>query len=87
MFHPVSGPLQPGIRFFQHPIPARQQHALRLACPSGRRDWVPTFHPVDPMDDLGASFTPRGYDDSVQAVSRPVSCPLAANIGKRPKTY
>jgi len=33
MFHPVSEPLQPGIRFFQHPIPARQQHALRFACP------------------------------------------------------
>ena len=35
IFHPVSQPLQPGIRFFQHPTPARQQHALRLACPEG----------------------------------------------------
>ena len=35
MFHPVSWPLQPDIRFFQHLIPARQQHALRLACPKG----------------------------------------------------
>ena len=59
MFHPVSEPLQPGIRFFQPPIPARQQHALRLACPQkGRRDRVSTFHIVDPMDDLGAPSTP-----------------------------
>jgi len=54
----ISRPLQPGVRFFQHPIPARQQHALRLACPKGRRGWVSTFHTVDPMDDLGAPFTP-----------------------------
>ena len=54
MFYPISGPLQPGIRFFQPPIPARQQHALRLACPQkGRRDRVSTFHIVDPMDELG----------------------------------
>ncbi len=51
MLHSVSRPLQPGIRFFQHP--------LRLACPTRRRrNWVPTFRTVDPMDDLGAPFTP-----------------------------
>ena len=58
MFQPVSEPLQSGIRFFQHPIPARQQHASRLACPKGRRDWGPTFHTIDPLDDLGVPFTP-----------------------------
>ena len=53
MLHPVSRPLQPGIRFFQHPTSARHQHALRLACPTRRRrNWVPTFRTVDPMDDL-----------------------------------
>ena len=35
MSHPVSQPLQPGIRFFQPPNPARHQLALRLACPKG----------------------------------------------------
>ncbi len=35
MLHPVSRSLQSGIRFFQHPNPARHQHALRLACPKG----------------------------------------------------
>jgi hypothetical protein len=59
MSHPVSRPLQPGIRFFQHPNPARHQHALQLACPTRRRrDRVPTFRTVDPVDDLGAPFTP-----------------------------
>ncbi len=58
IFHPVSQPLQPGIRFFQPPNPARHQLALRLACPKGRRGWVPTFHITDPMGDLGVPFTP-----------------------------
>jgi hypothetical protein len=58
MSHPVSQPLQPGIRFFQHPVPARHQLALRLACLQRRRDWVSTFRIVDPLDDLGAPFTP-----------------------------
>jgi len=31
---------------------------LAVSLPKGRRDWVPTFHTVDPMDDLGASSTP-----------------------------
>ena len=48
MSHPISRPLQPGIRFFPPPNPARHQHALRLACPTRRRrDWVPTFRKVD----------------------------------------
>jgi len=33
MLHPVSRSLQPDICFFQHPIPARHQLALQLACP------------------------------------------------------
>jgi len=41
MFHPVSWPLQSGIRFFQHLTPARQQHALRLACPMGNGTGFP----------------------------------------------
>jgi len=35
VFQPVYHPLQMGLRFFRHPTPARQQHALRLACPKG----------------------------------------------------
>jgi hypothetical protein len=58
MSHPVSRSLQPGIRFFRHPVPALRQHALRSACPNGRRDRVSTFRIVHPMDDLGASSTP-----------------------------
>jgi len=58
MSRPVSRPLQPGIRFFRHPVPALRQHALRLACPNGRRDRVSTFRIVHPADDLGASSTP-----------------------------
>ncbi len=58
MFHPVSRPLQPGIRFFQHPIPARHQLALRLAYP--KKATGPGSHvaQVDPMDDLGVPSTP-----------------------------
>ncbi len=47
LFHSVSHPLQMSLRFFRHPTPDRQQHALRLACPEGRRNWVSTFHIVD----------------------------------------
>lgn len=51
--------LQRGIRFFPPPNPSRHQHALRLAClRRRRRNWVPRFHKVDPMDDLGAPSTP-----------------------------
>ena len=31
---------------------------LAVSLPKGRRGWVSTFHIVDPMDDLGAPFTP-----------------------------
>ncbi|MDL1977515.1 MAG: hypothetical protein LWX52_05365 [Deltaproteobacteria bacterium] len=31
---------------------------LAVSLPKGRRDWVPTFRIVDPMDDLGAPSTP-----------------------------
>ena len=58
MSHPVSRSLQSGIRFFRPPVPARRQHALRLACPCGRRDRVSTFRIVHPMGDLGAFSTP-----------------------------
>ena len=58
MSHPVSQPLQPGIRFFQPPNPVRHQLALRLACPKRRRVWVPTFHIADPIGDLGVPFAP-----------------------------
>jgi len=35
MSHPVSRPLQPGIRFFQPRNPVRPGSALRLSCPEG----------------------------------------------------
>ena len=57
MSHPVSQPLQPGIRFFQHPISARQSRLVGISLPKGQRDRVPTFRIVDPMDDLGAPST------------------------------
>ena len=31
---------------------------LAVSLPNGRRDWVPTFRTVDPMDDLGVPSTP-----------------------------
>ena len=31
---------------------------LTVSLPKGRRDWFPTFHIVDPVDDLGAPSTP-----------------------------
>jgi len=64
MLHSVSHPLQTGIRFFQHPTPTRHQHALSkipligaVSLPKGRRDWVSTFHIVDPLDGLGVLST------------------------------
>jgi hypothetical protein len=32
--------------------------SLAVSLPNGRRDWVPTFRTVDPMDDLGVPSTP-----------------------------
>ena len=43
----VSTPLQDSIRFFHHLSPYLQQHALRLACPLGRRHEVTTFRVPD----------------------------------------
>jgi len=31
---------------------------LAVSLPKGRRDWVSTFLTVDPIDDLGAPYTP-----------------------------
>ena len=47
MSRPVSIPLQDGFRFFHHLTPYLPQHALRLACPKGRRHGVTTFHVSD----------------------------------------
>ncbi len=58
MSHPVSRPLQPGLRFYQLRSPARHGSALRLSCPEGRRDRVPTFRMVDPVGDVGVPCTP-----------------------------
>ena len=44
---PVSTPLQDGLRFFHHLSPYLLQHALRLACPRGRRHEVTTFRVFD----------------------------------------
>ena len=44
---PVSTPLQDGLRFSHHLSPYLLQHALRLACPRGRRHEVITFHVID----------------------------------------
>jgi hypothetical protein len=30
---------------------------LAVSLPKWQRDWVPTFHTIDPMDDLGTSWT------------------------------
>ena len=47
MSQPVSTPLQSGLGFFHHLTPCLPQHALRLACPKGRRHGVTTFHVSD----------------------------------------
>ena len=47
MSPPVSIPLQDDLRFFHLLSPYLQQHALRLACPKGRRHEVTTFHVSD----------------------------------------
>jgi hypothetical protein len=44
---PVSTPLQDGLRFFHHLSSYLLRHALRLACPKGRRHEVTTFHIID----------------------------------------
>ena len=58
-FTRVSRPLQPGIRFFPPPNPARHQHALWLACLlRGDGTGFPRSAKLITMDDLGVSWTP-----------------------------
>jgi len=37
MFQPLSSPLQAGLRFFRHPMPALHRPPLRSACHCWRR--------------------------------------------------
>jgi hypothetical protein len=58
MSHSVSLPLQQGIRFFKASQPRPPTACLAVSLPEGRRDLVPMFHIVDPVDDLGVPSTP-----------------------------
>jgi len=57
---------------------------LAVSLPNGRRDWVPTFRTVDPMDDLGVPSTPALSDIQI---SSPYHPSLALNGGGLPDGF
>ncbi len=72
---PVSTPLQDDLRFFHHLSPYLPQHALRLACPKGRRPGVTTFH-VSDSKYLRSTLSAGGSVARVGCSESPPSHPL-----------
>ena len=75
MSQPVSIPLQDGLGFFHHLTPYLPQHALRLACPKGRRHGVTTFHVSDNRH-LRSTFSAGGNTARVGRSASPPNHPL-----------
>jgi hypothetical protein len=82
MSHPVSPPLQQGIRFLRLLDPDLPQHALRLACPEGRRTWGTTFLMTALHERLRWAWTPVAPQSRTGTLE---TCNLSthANTGKR----
>ncbi|KAA1005120.1 hypothetical protein FVF58_30275 [Paraburkholderia panacisoli] len=60
MSQPLSGPLQPGLRFFRPPIPAQSTASLTVRLPARLR-WQPyrlTTFPACHTTDLGSAYSP-----------------------------
>src|ERR1700754_4129234 len=60
MSQPLSGPLQPGVRFFRHPIPAPPTAFLAVCLPA-KRPWQRyglTAFPACHTTDLGSAYSP-----------------------------
>ncbi|KAF1028574.1 MAG: hypothetical protein GAK37_02186 [Pseudomonas sp.] len=58
MFHPLSEPLQPGIRFLCDPIPAPPTARLAAHLPRGQQYGLTTF-PICHTTGLGLAFSPE----------------------------
>ncbi|AUT67717.1 hypothetical protein CUJ88_04690 [Paraburkholderia hospita] len=60
MSQPLSGPLQPGIRFLRPPIPAQSTASLAVRLPAVMR-WQPyrlTTFPACHTTDVGSAYPP-----------------------------
>jgi hypothetical protein len=71
MSQPLSGPLQPGVRFFRPPIPAQSTASLTVRLPAKLRGqpYRLTAFPAYHTTDLGSTYPPAVQDD----VTRPFS--------------
>ncbi|AUT67274.1 hypothetical protein C2L64_02120 [Paraburkholderia hospita] len=60
MSQPLSGPLQPGLRFFRPPIPARSTAFLTVRLPAifRRQPYGLTTFPACHTTDLGSASPP-----------------------------
>lgn len=58
MFQPLSEPLQPGIRFFQPPLPALPTASLTVGLPLARRKYGLTEFHFNDTSGLGAAYPP-----------------------------
>jgi len=76
MFQLLSRPLQPGIRFFRHPVPARPTAflAVRLPAMFRRQPYGLTTFPACHKTDLGSAYSPavlRRRSPNLQRTIRP----------------
>lgn len=58
MSQPVSRPLQPGIRFFHHPLPAPPSDRLTAHLPVAWRRYGLTLFHINDKSGLGSAFPP-----------------------------
>jgi hypothetical protein len=79
MLQLLSAPLQSGIRFLQHPLPAAEQRALQQRLPPKRRDIGLTLFRLNDTNDVVPAFTPAAFVSvcSILPVKHPAARLLA----------
>jgi hypothetical protein len=76
MSQPLSGPLQPGLRFFRRPLPAQLTAFLTVRLPASlrRQPYRLTTFPACHTTDLGSAYSPavrRRRSPNLQRAIRP----------------
>ena len=79
MFQPLSTPLQSGIRFLQHPLPAAPTACLAATPAPKRQNSGLTLFRLNDTNDLVPTFTPAAFVSvySILPVEHPAACLLA----------
>ncbi len=71
MSQPLSGPLQAGLRFLPHPLPAAPSARLAAGLPSRENDGLTTLHRRNPRG-LGPASTPVAHHLRRMSLKHPV---------------